>query len=216
MKLDIYNLTDRSLLCQWNFKSPQEHHILLPSQPTSIKTPKRSSTMTLTAHQSMSQRGQKDEIWLSTTSFSFKRRSRASWVVMEVDESSPWTIYRSRVSCSSHFARQQSQNDVPQVSRRHQKLLILPKRDPLSFLSGLSDFAPLSSLCLPGESNSPVQLAMPRLTLLQERTIRRPPLSSSVSCLTLRIASLCMAGLLHSANPSEVPSATSYSLEFES
>ena len=98
MKLDIYNLTNRSLLCHWNFKSPQEHHILLPNQPTNIKTPNRTSIMTLTAHQSISQRGQKDEIWLSTTSFSFKSRSRALWTVMELDESAPWIIYRSKVS----------------------------------------------------------------------------------------------------------------------
>ena len=42
MKLDIYNLTDRSLLCQWDFHSPQEHHILLPNQPTNVKAPNRS------------------------------------------------------------------------------------------------------------------------------------------------------------------------------
>jgi hypothetical protein len=99
MKLDVYNLTGRSLLCHWDFKSSQEHRILLPNQPTNIKTPSRSSRMTLTAHQSMGQRGQKDEIWLSTTSFSFRRRRRALWAVMEVDESAPWTIYRCRVSC---------------------------------------------------------------------------------------------------------------------
>ena len=98
MKLDIYNLTDRSLLCHWNFKSPQEHHILLPNQPTNVKTPNRTSIITLTAHQSISQRGQKDEIWLSTTSFSFGCRSSALWKVMELDESAPWMIYRSRVS----------------------------------------------------------------------------------------------------------------------
>ena len=98
MKLDIYNLTDRSLLCHWNSKSPQEHHILLPNQPTNIQPPNRSSMMTLTAHQSVGQRGQKDEIWLSTTSFSFRRRRSALWTVMEVDESAPWTIYRCRVS----------------------------------------------------------------------------------------------------------------------
>ena len=98
MKLDIYNLTDRSLLCQWDFNSPQEHHILLPNQPTNVKAPNRSSSMTLTAHQSMGQSGQKDEIWLSTTSFSFRRRKGALWTMMEVDESAPWTIYRSRVS----------------------------------------------------------------------------------------------------------------------
>lgn len=101
MKLDIYNLTDRSLLCHWDLKSPQEHHILLPNQPTSLKTHNSNSTMTLTAHQSMGQSGQKDEIWLSTTSFSFRRRSRALWTVMEVDGSSPWAIYRCRVSRSS-------------------------------------------------------------------------------------------------------------------
>lgn len=99
MKLDIHNLTDRSLLCHWDLKSP-EHHILLPNQPTNVKTPNCGSSMTLTAHQSMGQRGQKDEIWLSTTSFSFRRRSRALWAVMEVDESAPWVIYRCRVSCS--------------------------------------------------------------------------------------------------------------------
>jgi len=98
MELDVYNLTDRSLLCHWNSKSPQEHHILLPNQPTNIKTPERSSMMTLTAHQSMGQRGRKDEVWLSTTSFSFKRRKRALWTVMEVDKSAPWVVYRCRVS----------------------------------------------------------------------------------------------------------------------
>ncbi|KAF9654083.1 PLC-like phosphodiesterase [Thelephora ganbajun] len=132
MKLEIYNLTDRSLLCHWGSKPSQEHHILLPNQPTNIKTPNRSSMMVLTAHQSMGQGGQKDEIWLSTTSFSFIRRRRALWMMIEVEESAPWTIYRCR------------------VSRRRQKLIILSKRDPLSFLSGLSDFVPLSSLCLPG------------------------------------------------------------------
>jgi len=101
MKLDIYNLTDRSLLCQWDFHAPQEHHILLPNQPTNVKAPNRSSSMTLTAHQSMSQSGQKDEIWLSTTSFSFRRRKCALWTMMEVDESAPWTIYRCRVSWNS-------------------------------------------------------------------------------------------------------------------
>lgn len=98
MKLDIYNLTDRSLLCHWNSKFPQEHHILLPNQLTNVETPSRSSMVTLTAHQSMSQRGEKDEIWLSTTSFSFKRRMRALWMVIEADESAPWTIYRCKVS----------------------------------------------------------------------------------------------------------------------
>ena len=154
MKLDVYNLTDRSLLCHWGTKSPQEHHILLPNHPTNIKTLNRNSTMTLTAHQSMGQSGQKDEIWLSTTSFSFSRRSRALWAVMEVDESAPWTIYRCRVSCRSRPPHDQLRNNASQVSRRHQKLLILPKRDPLSFLAGLSDFTPLSSLCLPGELKS--------------------------------------------------------------
>lgn len=100
MKLEIYNLTDRSLLCHWNSKSPQEHHILLPNQPTNIQTPNRNSMMTLTAHQSMGQRGQKDEIWLSTASFSFRRRRNALWTVAKVDESAPWMIYRCRVSHS--------------------------------------------------------------------------------------------------------------------
>lgn len=100
MKLDVYNLTDRSLLCHWNSKSPQEHHVLLPDQPTNIRTPDHSSMMTLTAHQSMGQSGQKDEIWLSTTSFSFKHRKHALWAVMEVDESAPWMVYRYRVGYS--------------------------------------------------------------------------------------------------------------------
>lgn len=109
MKLDIYNLTDRSLLCHWNFKSPQEHHILLPNQPTNVKTPSRTSVMTLTAHQSISQGGQKDEIWLSTTSFSLECRSRVLWTVMELDESAPWIIYRARVSRVNDLALDQSQ-----------------------------------------------------------------------------------------------------------
>lgn len=98
MKLEIHNLTGRSLLCHWDFTSPQEHHILLPNQPTSVKTTNHNSRMTLTAHQSMGQRDQKDEIWLSTTSFSFRRHRRALWAVMEVDESAPWMVYRCKVS----------------------------------------------------------------------------------------------------------------------
>ena len=99
MKLDIYNLTDRTLVCHWNLESPQEYHILLPNLPMSVQIPSRCSMMTVTARQSMGQRGPKDGIWLSTTSFSFKRRRNALWTVMKVDEFAPWMVYRSRVSC---------------------------------------------------------------------------------------------------------------------
>lgn len=161
MKLDIYNLTDRSLLCHWNLNSPQEHCILLPNQPTNIKTPNRRAMMTLTAHQAINQRGQKDEVWLSTASFSPNSRSRALWTVMELDESAPWTIYRSRVSHGDDSVLDQLHNYISQGSRRHHTLLILPKRDPLSFLSGLSDHMSLSSLCLPGKSGHPTRLIIP-------------------------------------------------------
>ena len=99
MKLDIYNLTDRSLVCHWNLESPQEYHILLPNLPISVQIPSSCTMMTVTAHQPMGQRGRKDEIWLSITSFSFKRRKNALWTVMKVDESAPWMVYRCRVSC---------------------------------------------------------------------------------------------------------------------
>lgn len=75
----------------------------------------------------------------------------AKWKTVRVQEGCPWRIYRSRVSISSsrtlyakliYFA--------VQITRKHHRLTVLPRRDMASFLSDMPDSVPLSALVLPG------------------------------------------------------------------
>lgn len=167
MRLTLINLTDRSLLCNYDRQDASEHHIMPPSLATTVKVPKRLPKLTITAHQSI---GIKDDIWLSSCTFYVKTSSSSPWGMVSVDEACPWRIYRFRVSC------------------KHTKLLIIPRRNLHSFLAEMPDSASLSSLLLPGTHDTLAFYGWPVAQCQSPTTPLAAQLKSGIRVLDIRLA----------------------------
>ncbi|GBE82695.1 hypothetical protein SCP_0410800 [Sparassis crispa] len=129
-RISLVNHTTDVLV--WGSCDLVEHEILSPSVSTSISLSKFHTSVTIAV---VSASANVDKEWaVPAKAFTIRLPLSlgASWKAVEVEKGCPWRIYQSR------------------VSKKHHRLLILPRRDMSTFLAEMPDSLPLSSLLLPG------------------------------------------------------------------
>jgi 1-phosphatidylinositol phosphodiesterase len=170
MRLTLVNRTDSLILYHLSsITSPDEPKLqiaLLPSSSTTTDLPKYCTKLTLVRrerlkHDSSSELGEprvKEEAPVSGFDVLVKSlgTARAREVVAVDDEHGrcPWRIYCMKVN-NCLLLLNLDFDMTSKVSRKHYKLIVLPRRDLSSFLANVPDTVPISSLLLPGKSHTP-------------------------------------------------------------
>lgn len=166
MRLTLVNRTDSLILYHpSSIISPDKPKLqiaLLPSSSTTTDLPKYCTKLTLVRrerlkHDSSSELGEtrvKEEAPVNgfdvlVKSLS-KARAREVVAVNGEDGRCPWRIYRTKVN-NRYLLSHTDFDTALKISRKHYKLIVLPRRDLFSFLADVPDTVPISSLLLPGE-----------------------------------------------------------------
>lgn len=132
MHLSIINVTNEVIRCSWESKClgtsgslRNENAIIFPSRPTAIVLNRKRTPKILLALS----RGKEKEA--EGVSVMLNETLRASWTVLPVSRDCRWRLFLT-------------------LNSKHYRLVILPKRDLVGFMSELPDESTLSSLLLPG------------------------------------------------------------------
>ncbi|KAK7035808.1 PLCXc domain-containing protein [Favolaschia claudopus] len=124
MHLTLLNLCDESLVLSYNHGSAIHQLLALPSRPSTAKFPKSCAV-------TISLGGEKHIDWASVN-IKLSGTHRASYKPVTVPEDCLWRIY------------------LCKTSRKHYKLIVIPRRSLPSFLSDVPDDTLLSDCLLPG------------------------------------------------------------------
>lgn len=157
MRLTFVNQTEDPLELQLPSRNGTKCDTLIALARTSVTTSLSGLTKgTLNLQACHSSHGEKSEAngaqLGGNLSASIPLTMGAKWKTVRVQEECPWRIYRSRVSTSSgknHLHAKLIYFSV-QITRKHHRLTVLPRRDMASFLSDMPESVPLSALVLPG------------------------------------------------------------------
>ncbi|OSX64855.1 hypothetical protein POSPLADRAFT_1053664 [Postia placenta MAD-698-R-SB12] len=170
-QLSIVNHTSEILLVEaTGVLGTRETKVLLPSLATTTTIAKHASVFTFSTP---AQRGDYEKDWVAVPkvyAVTLPRVLGATWKVVDLPSGCPWTMYRAR------------------VSRKHHRLLILPRRELSSFLAKLPDSLPLSSLMLPGTHDTMAFYGWPISQCQSLATPLALQLQSGIRVLDIRLA----------------------------
>ncbi|TCD66693.1 hypothetical protein EIP91_001047 [Steccherinum ochraceum] len=175
-KLTVSNRTEHTLSVE--YYGPKQPHlnscVILPEASTSLEVSSSKSHFVLSTDSSSKWSTYDDDEKVSVDADAFQTRFPlkfgAQWKAVKVEDGCPWRIYRSK------------------TSRRHHRLLVLPKRNLASYLSELPDSVPLSSLALPGTHDSMALYGWP-VSQCQDVTTPLPvQLQVGIRVLDIRLA----------------------------
>jgi len=178
-RLSVVNHTHEAITCrgvEHTWKAAKQYAVDTTLFPSSVLTFEGSAaTVALTLiSQSSTEKSMYIDEELSTTphgsTLGYSITIGTSWKSTNVDEKCPWSIYRVK------------------MSRKHYRLLILPRRDMASFLREMPDSVPLSSLTLPGTHDTMAFYGWPISQCQSLATPLAVQLASGIRLLDIRLA----------------------------
>jgi len=171
--LTVSNRTEDQISIEYESSSSRhgQYCIILPSAATTLEVSGCRSHLVLSVPD-RSKWSTEEKLHVDADAFStrFPLAFSAQWKAVKVEDHCPWRIYRSK------------------VSRRHHKLIILPKRNLASFLSDLPNTTPLSALCLPGTHDTMALYGWPISQCQDLSTPLAVQLQSGIRVLDIRLA----------------------------
>ncbi|CCM05793.1 uncharacterized protein FIBRA_08026 [Fibroporia radiculosa] len=168
--ITIVNHTSEILLVECETRGKHEVKVLLPSLYASTSIDRATELTLSTPATNHGDAKEGFTVVPNAYTISLSMDLGAMWKLMNVPGSCPWRIYRCR------------------SSRRHHRLLILPRRDLSSFLANMPDTVPLSSLTLPGTHDTMAFYGWPISQCQSLATPLAVQLQSGIRVLDIRLA----------------------------